>query len=1095
MPRRSVLERTADSEGPGRVALGHSFHQFEIGILPTSDPERSVAVAFVVLWARYFGRSTVPLRSVCFDATGRRVHSALSEILVGEETGLSIADRIAAVLSDSRNGKHASLVPPLASTAGPTAVIAWVAQTPDQWASDSEWRLSDPGDIVLVVPPPGATQVVGILADRPTLGPEAVVRFARQLEVLIAGLILQPQAPAAHLPIVPVEEEAQLRLLGSGARAGPPIEPVHRSVERLAAAHPDRPAVRYRDEVVGYGALNSRANRLARLLGRRGVGRGDRVAVCLAPEANISVALLAILKAGAVYVPVDPDYPPARIGVILEDTKPRLVLSRQAIIERLGLEAQSVSFAFDRDGGSLDQISDQNLDTDIDLEQIATIFHTSGTTGRPNGVLASHSNLAHYVDGARRRYGFVGDDVVPALARFTFSISIFELLAPLTAGATVMILDRDHVLDPLRLAATLREVTLFHAGPSLLRSVIAGIRASGWLPAAFARIRHASIGGDMVPPQLLSDMRDLFDRAEIFVIYGCSEISCMGCTDEVARQGPITRTFVGKPFENTHVLVLDAQHTLVPFGVVGEVYFAGPGVVSGYLDRSDLDAGRFLEIGGHRYYRTGDLGRLVEGRGLELVGRSDFQIKIRGMRVESAEIEFYLRQIPGIRDGVVVARDLRGEKVLVAFVVVNESVEETRHWDHPTLGATIRRHLSTQLPDYMIPAVIIRLLALPLNHNFKVDRNALPDLTGHELPGVRSIRMPDSPTEHAIAEIWCDVLDREVVGRDQNFFELGGHSLLALQAIRRIEATLGVPVDGITLLRESLEVVAALCDAHLGRTVSAGGPAYQLPDEGRVETSYFGPAQDLYGALYLPTGPTSGRAVVICAPIGSDGTRTSFVLARLARQLAARGTACLRFDYFGQHDSLGADFEGDPARWKADIAAARHEIAARTGASELTAIGVRLGGTLLLETAEVGDWARIVLWDPVLDGTEYYAEIERAHRRFLKTTRVVRPRRVVRVGAGRRELLGMTYSDPALLEIRRLRLGSGDRRVDAVNWLASSEPIRQLAAFESVATPGSHHRFEVARLGVAWLEASCLGDLLPDVGIVDTLVAMTEARG
>ena len=307
------------------------------------------------------------------------------------------------------------------------------------------------------------------------------------------------------------------------------------SFEAHAAAHPDDPAVAYADRTLAYGALNGRANRLARRLAARGIREGTRVVVALDPGLDVITCLLALLKLNAVYVPLDPHNPPARLRVVLDDVGAGLVLSSGAalpVIASLGTETADIEHELDA-ASALDAT---NLDLPVSADDIAYIFYTSGTTGLPKGVVATRGNLSLYVNAARTRYGIRRHDVLPAMARFSFSISLFELAMPLTCGASVIMLDRDHVMDLDRLVGTIERVTVFHAGPSLLRRLVARIRQLPDMRARYASVRHASVGGDLVPPELLEEMKEVFANAEIFVIYGCTEISVMGCTYEAPRE-------------------------------------------------------------------------------------------------------------------------------------------------------------------------------------------------------------------------------------------------------------------------------------------------------------------------------------------------------------------------------------------------------------------------------------------------------------------------------------------------------------------------------------------------------------------------------
>ena len=926
-----------------------------------------------------------------------------------------------------------------------------------------------------------------LVYDAGVFKPTTIGRLAARLTVLLDSLRDRLDDPILELPLLAAPEAAWLDEIGRGHRRAMPALLVHQAFEARAAQAPDAAALRYRDTELSYGELNRRANRLARHLAARGLGAEDRVVVCVEPSFDIAVALLGILKAGAVYVPLDPTYPAARIQAILEDTRPALIVSNGYLIERLGLAAAAPTLAFD--SGALDAAppGDEAGDLGLAIEpsRTAYIFYTSGTTGRPKGILASHGNLGFYIEVARERYGIDHREVMPAIARFSFSISMFELASPLAVGGTLVILDRDHVLDPERMARTLTEVTMFHAGPSLLKHLLPYIEKQGWDASRFARVRHASSGGDMVPPEVLEAMKRIFPTAEVFVIYGCSEISCMGCTYPVPRDARVQKTYVGRPFDNVTVRVLDAALRPMPIGAVGEICFAGDGIVKGYLDRPELTAEKFIEIDGQRFYRTGDMGRVSDEGWVEILGRNDFQIKVRGMRIELGEVEYHLRRAPGVRDAAVMAKPSPGgDKIMVGYVVFGDGADTER----AARLAAVRRHMADTVPDYMVPVVYVELERLPLNHNLKLDRHALPDPEPATATArASSTRAPETPSEQRLAAIWQEVLGGGAVGLDDNFFELGADSLLAMEMIVRVERELQVRIEGMDVLRESLEVIAAICDRRRGdaRGTLTKQARPRGPAGPPAEIFFF---DGLYGVLHGPPpgGTQADTAVLICPPIGQEATRARFVLTKVARALAARGTPALLFDYYGLGDSEGDSLEATPARWRRDIAAARAELVRRTGARRIAAIGVRLGATLLA-TADV-DAAPLVLWDPIRRGADWHAEQAALHRRYLAGQQHLRRGRRPAAIPGGEEHLGVVYSTAAVGELQRLEL---PRLGGAVRWLATFEVERQAqerAALVGDAAPSAAPGFDAIDVDCAWLDVARLEDIVPDLGIAWKLV-------
>jgi amino acid adenylation domain-containing protein len=588
-----------------------------------------------------------------------------------------------------------------------------------------------------------------------------------------------------------------------GASVQYPQIPIYRHIEAHALQQPNAIALTFQEQELTYAELNQRANQLAHYLNQVGVGTEVRVAVCVEPSLEIMVSLLGIFKAGGVYLPLDPTHPIDRLATILEETQPRVLLTQSHLLPNLPTIAAQ-TLCLDQDWETIQSFPIHSPETEVTLDQSSHLVYTSGTTGKPKGVITSHRNLVNYLLVAQEQFGFDRQTIMPAIARFTFSITMFELLSPLVAGGTLVILEREHILDFKRMVQTLEQVTVVHTSPSLMQKLLAYIQDQGLDPQKFQGLKHVSTGGDMVPAALLESMKHVFQTAEIYVIYGCSEVSCMGCSYPVTRAHLITKSQVGKPFNNVSVRLYDPDQNLVPIGIVGEIYIGGAGVTKGYLNREELTQAKFVTIDGQRFYRTGDLGRFDTDGNLEILGRSDFQIKLRGIRIELGEIETVLRQAPGVREGIVMARELgASEKSLVAYVVLNQA-------QNPGI-AEIRQFLESKLPDYMIPAAFVALEAMPVNLNQKVDRRALPMPTPENLLGFKPFVSPRDGWEQQLTEIWETVLGICPIGIQDNFFEIGGHSLLALSLMARIETVFGKTLPLSTLLTEAtIERLAAL---------------------------------------------------------------------------------------------------------------------------------------------------------------------------------------------------------------------------------------------------------------------------------------------
>jgi amino acid adenylation domain-containing protein len=635
----------------------------------------------------------------------------------------------------------------------------------------------------ILVPGPDAVNLT-LGYNSSLLKPTTANQLMESYGVLLAAALDEPAALVASLPLLSPQTIYALSVLQDGGSASYPALPVHTVFSALAKKQPGAPAVSYLGRTLSYRELDERSSQLAHHLMAQGVGPEVSVAVCLRPSLDVLISMLAIWKARGVYLPLDPTHPEALIGRMLDEAKPRLALTTLALAQLTGNWPQ---FCFDRDSALLVGQPRGVPATEPSLDDTAYLLYTSGTTGKSKGVAATQRNLVQYIQSAAQKYGFTAADSFVSLARYTFSISLWELVSPLCCGGHLRLLDREEVLSPERLARTLRDISVIHCGPSLLGGLFRYLRSLPPGQRSFPKMRHASSGGDMVTPAIMEEMKDVFPHAELFVIYGCSEVSCMGTTYPIERDAAQSRTLVGKPFPNVTLKVLDAQRNPVPFGVVGEICFAGDGIVKGYLDRPDLNEEKFVEIEGKRFYRTGDMGRLNSDGHLEFLGRRDFQIQLRGIRIELAGIETVVQQLGLAAQCAVIARQNGdGDVRLLAYVVKprNDRI------------ATFRRALAKELPDYMLPHQVVVLDAMPLTVNGKLDRNCLMALPApQQQSSGKAGSAPMSERERKVAAIFARTLGLREVGAEDSFFDLGGDSLLGMIALMELEKELGVALQ------------------------------------------------------------------------------------------------------------------------------------------------------------------------------------------------------------------------------------------------------------------------------------------------------------
>ncbi len=602
------------------------------------------------------------------------------------------------------------------------------------------------------------------------------------------------------------------------------VRPVGATTVELFAAqvarNPGKTAVCCGDQTLDYAGLSARVDRLAERLQRLGVRPEDRVAVAMHRSIEMLVALLATWKAEAAYVPIDPTHPGARIEQILADADPTLLLTTsrlRAVLKTAGtMQVVCIDEEHDPDAatdGSPRVVRKQPSEHAAGSDRLAYVLFTSGSTGRPKGVAVAHSMLTNLLLSMAREPGLGAEDRVLALTPITFDIAAFELYAPLVVGGTVDIVDHTISADGWRLRAYIEQapISMLFATPATWRMLI----DSGWRGGPHLRLLS---GGEALPADLA---RQLLARGSaLWNLYGPTETTVLSTMHRVIAADDNTAIPIGRPIDNTRVYVLGSCGLPVPVGVTGELFIGGAGVARGYHGRPDLTRERFVPDPfaprhGARMYRTGDLAAFTDDGVLHYHGRADRQIKLRGFRLEPAEIEAVLRTHPDVRDCAVVVRAVNDDPRLVAYVVGTvPSATTTLH------TAELRAFLGERLPDYMVPAFFVPLAMLPLTQNGKTDLAALPTLAPGVMPDTR-LQPPSGELETRIAALWTEVLGVAQVGRRDDFFALGGHSLLAVRLLHKIRSTLGDHVSLATLFAKP--TVEGLAAALAEGTIASSG--------------------------------------------------------------------------------------------------------------------------------------------------------------------------------------------------------------------------------------------------------------------------------
>ena len=568
---------------------------------------------------------------------------------------------------------------------------------------------------------------------------------------------------------------------------------LHSIFEKIAQKYSNKNAVSFIEQHLTYGELNAKANELAHWLILKGIKPESRIAVCLKPSVEIIISLLAIQKAGGVYLPIDPDYPRERIKTIYEDAAVDLTISQDDVIDNLrGVLVKAVNLQQMRSISDVNRFN--NPQVNVGEHNTAYIFYTSGTTGIPKGIAISYQSFSYYVFSAINQFGITSEDTTLTIAKFSFSISLFDLMTSIISGGRLIVLPRNEVMDYSRLATAFEQASVVHIGPNLLKGLVHYIRNKYPTYERFNNLRHVSSGGDTVPAELLEELKVIFAQAEIYVIYGCTEIACMGCFYLIPRDTLVEKSYIGIPFKETEIILLSKEGNKVVDDGAGEICFRGPGVMKGYLNRQELTKSVFVEIDNATYFKTGDLGRISPSGNLEYLGRRDFQIKLRGQRLELLEIESHLRQAPGVLDGVVSVNNIgKSDKRLIAYITLEDP-------NGFSIDA-VRAYLGDRLPDYMRPSGWIILAEMPLNENLKIARKALPLATTENLIITETYVKPRNETERILTTIWQNVLDIPQVGIRDNFFNIGGDSLTAMN-ISLLSAENGIEVSPLQIINK-----------------------------------------------------------------------------------------------------------------------------------------------------------------------------------------------------------------------------------------------------------------------------------------------------
>lgn len=620
-----------------------------------------------------------------------------------------------------------------------------------------------------------------------------VRRMAGHIRILLEQMIKHPDKKVSEMVITTAEERRQILIdWNETARDYPTHRCLHELFEEQVERTPDHPALVYEDRQLTYGELNGRANQLARVLRASGVGPEVPVGVFMERSLEMVISLYGILKAGGAYVPLDPEYPHERVAFMLEDTKVPVILTQKHLLGSIP-ESSARIISVDDEWPAISRESKDNLASGVRAENLAYIIFTSGSTGRPKGAMNEHRGIVNRLVWMQDEYLLNASDRVIQKTPYSFDVSVWEFFWPLLYGATLVVARPGGHRDSAYLVRTIVEnrITTVHFVPSMLQ-VFLEDRDVG----KCSSLKRVICSGEALPYDLQERFFKLLG-AELHNLYGPTEAAVDVTYWACKRDSDLHLVPIGRPVANTQTYILNRYMQPVPIGIPGELYLGGIQVGRGYMNRPELTAEKFIpdpfrQEPGARLYKTGDLCRYLPDGNVEYIGRTDFQVKIRGLRIELGEIEFVIGQHPDIREAVVVARDEGGDKRLVAYLIANDgkkiNVDE------------LRGHLKEKLADYMVPSAFIQMDSFPLTSSGKVDRRALPVPEGKRQIETAFVA-PESEIEKTIAGIWRDVLKLQKVGTMDNFFDLGGHSLLLVRVMNRIQQSLGKDITIIDMFQ------------------------------------------------------------------------------------------------------------------------------------------------------------------------------------------------------------------------------------------------------------------------------------------------------
>jgi amino acid adenylation domain-containing protein len=625
-----------------------------------------------------------------------------------------------------------------------------------------------------------------VLHNTDILEGETVERMLGHYERVLAEAARVPETKIRDLRLLDSTERQQI--IVDWNRTSIPVDPnctIVELFERHARFRPEAVALVQGTEELTYGELNRKANQLAHYLRRSGAGPEVPVAMCMERNFRMIVALLGILKAGSIYLPLASNYPKERLAYMIENAKPKVLLSEKGLALKLPQTNATIVW-LDEAWPDIEQEVGKNPGYATDLQNAAYIIYTSGSSGRPKGVVVQHAGLANLIVAQGQTFEITATDRVLQFASVGFDASVFEIAMALATGASMVLASGEELLPGVEMTEMLRR--------HRITQVVLPPSALAHLPQTeLPRLRQMIVAGEVCGKELVAKWGG---KREFFNAYGPTETTVWATVQKCEVQD--SNPDIGCPIANFQIYILDQDRNPVPINVRGEIYIGGAGLARGYLNRPDLTAERFVPDSfsgeaGQRLYRTGDLGRFRRNGEIEYLGRCDHQVKVRGYRIELGEIESVLKQHESVSEAIVVLDDSILEKRLIAYAAIKDCLSIT--------AADLRSFLQSKLPEYMVPAALVLMDRLPITSNGKIDRKLLPLPDASPASDKKSYVPPATRMEHIVARIWQALLHIDRPGIQENFFEMGGHSLLLLQMRTMLEQELSRKISITELFR------------------------------------------------------------------------------------------------------------------------------------------------------------------------------------------------------------------------------------------------------------------------------------------------------